>query len=381
MPPHAGKEKIMPRNGKKSLGIQATSELLESRVLVGSSLNIQRNVRVNALPPELADLYDRRKEKVIVTRIFYPFSKWGTYKVTLADGREVPFEGERIEEFPAGSAANTALTLRRLDNAQPVGVIGAVGGGNQGHGFTDDLRRQGLQFCLWPGEHTNFTLAVQKRGSGQTMLLCEKHPSALPEGVVEYLGQANPTLIALTGIRSDDLSLAEGIVRVFSKRQTIVAFSPHAELLGRTEERLRLLTLLNKISLLQLNRAEAALLLGVPDSSDPMVMVGHIAALGPERVVITLEGEGSVAAEAPVRGKSRIFRQGGFKVKEVKDTAGAGDVHLAALLYYFCLYRGRGIAFGKALALAAYVAAKKVGHLGPSAGVPSVKKCERQFHK
>ena len=49
--------------------------------------------------------------------------------------------------------------------------------------------------------------------------------------------------------------------------QTFVGFSPHGELIGQPDLRIRLLNLLSKVGLLQINRSEAAMLLNVSEKT------------------------------------------------------------------------------------------------------------------
>lgn len=359
-----------------------TDKVLKCQVLLVGGVNIQRNVEVEVSPQEFGEM----GEKVVVPQITCPLEDDGLYQITLPGGRQLELWGRRLEQFPAGGAANTAIALMKLGDRMVLpSIVAAVGGGNQGRALTTALVREGVELGLVRGAGTNFTMAVQgKNGSGRTVLLCEKNSYVPPAGLVKYLSQARPAAVGLISIRPDDFALADQIVATFGRRKTFIGINPHADLLNRQDLRERLLRLLVQVEYLQVNRREAALLLGKPIDNPVAAVVELAATTGAALVVITLDEQGVVAAKR-VRGKVLPpYFQLAYDTKAV-DTAGAGDVFFATLLYYLEFYRSRGgrsgVILERALDMAAFVAAKKVAHRGPTIGIPTNERREAHLWK
>ncbi len=130
--------------------------------------------------------------------------------------------------------------------------------------------------------------------------------------------------------------------------------------------------LLARTDVLVVNEHEAALLLGEPvgaDGVEPGEAAARLRDLGPDTVVVTLGGDGTVAVDAA--GTHRVAAP---RV-EVVDTTGAGDAFVGALAARLA----GGAAIGQALRTAVHVGALAVTRAGAQPSYPTAAEVEESL--
>lgn len=300
--------------------------------------------------------------------------------ITLATGHRFPDIplGHRVYEVTSGSSANLANALDLL-GCQDVGVVGAVGRGAGRQTLVMSLRAQGIK---------EFLLFRRKGGTARSLFLHE--PSGIatgfswkdqydlsPELLAQLKAQARPSVLACTGFLEYELPLVRALWEAQDPAggELVRILSPHVACFATPGARKQCLELAAMADLFQLNEYEIGKLLEyeedwILNSAKPDEVREIGKRVGSRVVCITRAGQGSVAYD---REHDLVIVQPAFPAEKVHNTVGAGDVHLASLMWYLWL-RGRHINLAAALELAGRICVTKITHQSdtprPWDGVP-----------
>lgn len=257
-------------------------------------------------------------------------------------------EIERISIIPAGSAGNTAITLRALEPSAGVALLYPSSGDHIDHFLKNLVSKMGVEVLGVPGDGVACIVinVISTRGSRRVYTTKGPRVSKLEIPDIDLMGS-----------------------RVLHLSGYIMELAPHTEILELIR-RIRAGTIVSidlfpRISEIPWNMAseiirEANIVFG---NMGELASIGggleeainRILGLGPEAVVAKM---GSRGARLYRRGESISCKQP--RVKAIY-TKGAGDVFNAAFLS--TIYRGGDIA--QALERACYVAAQHVTGSGP----------------
>lgn len=346
-----------------------TDGITRARVIIGCSANIEVTAEAHLLPEALpgCTLGEKNTVRNVTIHRAVAGGEEGTCdcEVVLADGRKFSLQLSHVRQGgAAGSSINIAFVLAQLGYSD-VGVIAPVGRGRHSNAIQLALRQRNVEHGLFSAEGTAFALSVQDPASGISTIFCEKPPYETTRALVEAFSQFSPQIFVATGVKPIDVSLIEAAFALMRSKCRV--FSPHVELIRDRNMRRRLICLVKQSYLVHMNEQEAALFLGKdPKDSLTEADLKAIADCGARISVVTLGAAGSFAIAA----HGEIFRCDGFPA-EVKATCGAGDTHLATLLYY--LWLGPVVrSFNEALAMASWVASRKMAHVGPWSGIPTL---------
>ncbi len=248
--------------------------------------------------------------------------------------------GGEFVTLPGGKGANQAVAAARACGRGGAGgkvrMIGAVG--------DDEFGRQMLSIV--GGEGVDVSSIRIRRGtasppSSPTGIAVITVASTGGENTIVVAGGANQTLTAAEVEQSASIIRGSRVMlmQLESPLEAVVAAAKIARNTGKDPDTAHTITILNAapartmprsltdaLDFLIVNRSEAAVLSGSPESSDPSTLMDAVLDLGPRGVVLTL---GSRGANARVRDD-----QGGrsgtkwfvpaFEVTAI-DTVGAGD--------------------------------------------------------
>jgi sugar/nucleoside kinase (ribokinase family) len=336
-------------------------------IFVGPSLNKEVSVRVSK---EFINETTKQfpviiyGEKNIVRRVEESSVEPGKqrYTIILNTGEKMEFIADNILQSVAGTAVNIAEVLSRAFQIRDVGIFGAIGDEQPGAFISNTLQRDGFELFLFRRDQTAFTLSLQDE-NGIATLFCEKPPYSIHEETVEEMSYIQPRILICSSIRPDDLDLVE---KLFSqpRKEVTKVFIPHLELLKRQDLRERVEKVIMAADIIQMNEMEAKILLGV--ESFEANMIGDFGKYQTSVFIVTLGINGSVTI---FKDGEKII-QSGFVVAEPKDTTGAGDVHMAAFLYFHVLRELRPPR-KICLKMASWVASCKVARQGPYCGLPA----------
>lgn len=352
----------------------------KTQVLVGASANIELSGSADV------NGHVKRGVKYTVTDLDEHTGKPGTqtFVIRLEDGHSVEVTMQTPEKLPAGGSINVAFVLQQL-GVNGLGVIAPMGIGNGQQYLLGSLLARGVEhFIVQSDGGTARTLTVRDSKTGQSTLFCHKPEYRLSDSSVEVLQGVKPKVLILTSVKPADIRLVESLFENNARDhgdgiiRHVNAFVPNMSLIRSTysseENRLRLRRLIENTSLMQINELEAGVLLGktFDNTEDDMYKLSD---LGATVTVVTLGEKGAVA----ISNDGTYIRQPAYQV-HVVDTSGAGDTHLATLMYCHVLRQPR-LSLEKSLMVAAWVASKKVTQIGPWSGVPKHEEIELFIHK
>ncbi|MDP3881235.1 MAG: carbohydrate kinase family protein [bacterium] len=174
------------------------------------------------------------------------------------------------------------------------------------------------------------------------------------------------------------LELVKEIVNHFHKSGSFIAMNPSSHYLKLGQKRLE--SILQKVSVLTLNRSEAALLVNGKGGDDRQ-MLKKIAKLSEAIVVITDGANGSCLSDGKL-----IYRAGIFPEKVLRDRTGAGDAFGSAVVAVIAKSKEHPDKISEntikqALRFASANATSVVEHIGSKAGILKEKdfEGERRF--
>ena len=330
--------------------------------LIGFSANVEL-VGQAELPHSLGGCVPREKNTVRGVQSLINESGQSVCDVVTESGGSLRLVFQNTSNrLPAGGSINVAFTLRNL-GVENIRVVAPFGRGRDGQFLFGSLQEREVFVTRLPAEGTALTVNVRD-GRGASTLFCEKPGYTLTQEAIKEIRQCRTRLAVATSVKPADLP---AVVALFEGDAAKKVFMPNATLLVDQKRRGQVLEIIRQSDLVQVNHREAGLLLGSPFHRRE---IGKIAELGAKMTVVTLGREGSIMMT-----QGEVVDTSVFPAIE-KDTSGAGDTHLAALLYYLWLDPKGGLSTRGALQMAGWMAAKKVEHEGPWSGTPSVEERE-----
>lgn len=334
--------------------------------LVGPSVNLE--FTVSAVLPD-SPLYIKG-EKNQASRVTPYTDRDGkpAFAVDTLSGESFCVVANESQTLPAGSSINIGVVMRKL-GAVAVTVFAPIGRGDGGRSVRRSMEEFGIKTAFFTGVNgTPRTLTVRDPNGLGSTLFCAKSGYSVDPEVVDRLKILTPQVLVFSSVKPSDLHLVEELYR--AHRMAPKVLIPHADLL-RVEYRSRLLALIRDADILQVNDIEAGLLLGLKFRTRHMK---KLAALGARLTVVTMGARGSVAKEI---GERRVIKTGAELVA-VEDSSGAGDTHLASLVYYRYLRQEGSLSTHDCLRMAGWIAGQKVRHIGSWQGIPSRDQCEEK---
>lgn len=373
--------------------------VLHSQVIAGFSLNVEEVIEGLGIPAP----FDVGRSKVTVAEVISPLGDKGFFTVRPLQGELERFWAQRLFRSYAGSSANIESVLRQLqrnlpaDRSQRASIVAAVGRGAQARSLVSELDEAGVQYALMPAEGTNVTLNLKVRSRAQQVMLCEKKRWLPPAGLVDLLRKAGPHVVVFTGVREQELAVVRDIFAAYRKKRAFRALGLHLDLLtsDRRDLKEHVRATIRDVELLALSQDEALALVAdthlfdehlfdPTNEDDVRKLVQAVAALGAKINSVTFAEHGAVV----MAGDTIIRRQGLRPPKAVRDTAGAGDAFLAALIYYYVLKKNHRdnkhvniSVLQRAIDRAQVVAVHKICHLGSASGIPSEDEVEKFLRK
>lgn len=300
------------------------------------------------------------------------------FTITLPpSGEQVRFNANIATPLTGGSSANIAHALFELGR-RDIGILSAVGDDFYGHHLIATLRDRGFQIAMLRREETAMSLIVREPDGVATLFAC-KPSYALDSTMTARLTRTlHPEILIASGVRWDDLPLVESLWQTANSRVRV--FSPHIDLVGGSEEgRQRCRELCSGADIVHLNAYEAAWLLQLrgsngriafpnDDATVKKIMEEQVAPLAKHIFCITLDEHGSITYD---KNRQRVVRQPIWERVEGGNQVGAGDIHLACLIYYLRL-RGKPIGLRATLEVASKVTTAKIRANDPRpwAGMP-----------
>lgn len=370
-------------------------------MLVGPSLNLETVARVTVeLFRQAIDQSDGLAvpdRKIPVEGLVISDAPGGgkEVQVTYKTGHTqvVPLGRTVSERVAAGSSANLATALAQM-GAQAIGIIGAVGKGGDSQTLVRSLERLGFtNMVLLRREGGTAESLFLKTPDGRTIAFSRKPHYDVADVLLDYFRlRTTARVIACTGFLPFELPLVETLLNTDKPPEARI-LSPHRGCFSTTGDRKKILDLAAHADFFHINAEEARELLclesGWEDAEDSEVI--QILRKIPSGIVcVTLDSKGSITYCKKANGH-RLIRQSGVAANKVNSPIGAGDVHLAALIWYLWL-RQRRIELEAALEAAAWIAARKLEFEGeaprPADGIPSseerkaiVHAAEERIHK
>lgn len=362
-------------------------EVVRSTVICAASANVEVSAQVSLEDFRAIQVQNphgiRRGAKNLVWSI-------GTYDapldhsggvgfvITLITGEQVRFVAKGSAPVAGGSSFNVANALLDFD-IKDVGIVSAVGDDTHGRHIIATLQERGLRrMTLFKREATASSLILREPDGTATLLAC-KPPYHPTDSELRLLHSACQTaVLVVTGVRSADLPLVEALWNTPSQPTRV--FSPHISLVsGSKEERARCLDFCRVADLVHMNDNEAAYLFQLQgedgrivlpenDTQVEQIMQELVAPLESRIFCITRGARGSITYDGK---RNRIIIQSAEDEVSAGNRVGAGDVHLAALVYYL-RRRGRTIGLRAALEVASKVTMAKIraDDQRPWAGIP-----------
>ena len=277
-------------------------------------------------------------------------------RVPQAPAAGETLHGRSIDHLPGGKGGNQAVGCARQGGA--VRMLGCVGADAHGTALRDALARDGIDTC---GVHVEAATPtgvalVMVEDSGQNRIVVipganaavQVDPAALRTqlGGAAFLVLQFETPLEQVGLAMDVAAQAgcKVLLNPSPMQALPEAFWP-------------------RIDTLVVNELEAQMLSGLPVTgiADATVAARALLSRGPVRVVVTLGGEGAVAADA-----DGCRHHPALRVKAV-DTTAAGDTFLGAL----AVSLARGEPFDAAVQLGIRAAALCIGRPGAQPSIPS----------
>jgi sugar/nucleoside kinase (ribokinase family) len=332
---------------------------------VGPSVNEEISF-VADLPRPDADGFDYRPgRKNVVRSIERSFSREDdeTYEITSEGGCKIVITAKTgtSRRFPAGSSINVAFALNFL-GISDTGVVAPVGTGKTGKFLERAMLERKLKLLLFERQGTALSLSIRDPSTGKSTVFCEKPPFTVGEEVLAHLRAFTPRVVFATSVKPMDLSIVSAMFEGIEIR----IFNPNPDLIRSEAHRRDLESLMARSNIVQMNDDEAGALLGGEfNVNNAHERIKEFESFGQKIIIVTLGEYGAVMLE---KGGTPVLRPV-FTI-EAKDQTGAGDIHLAAFVYYYCL-RGKKPPIDVCLQMAGWIAACKVATVGPWSGMPS----------
>lgn len=299
-------------------------------------------------------------------------------RVTLPSGEILEFSTTHGKSpVTGGSSANIAYVLRAFD-IRDVTIVSAVGEDWYGRHILGTLEQGGFRLLMLPRRSTSTSLVV--REPEITTLFACKPPYQLDDDTRRLMAEScNTQVLIASGVRAEDLDLVETLWERCAGRFRV--FSPHIDLLlsKNPDDQRRRRILCAGADIVHMNDYEAAALFGLVDQDRYLkfpqedeaarhVMESYAAPFGAKIFCVTRGARGSITYD---HSRRNIIIQPCPENIPNGNTVGAGDIHLASLIYYLRL-RGRTLELEGALDVAGRITAKKImaNNPLPWAGIP-----------
>lgn len=259
---------------------------------------------------------------------------------------------ESVHRVPAaGNAANNAVGSARLGLS--VALYTILGSDENGRAIAAELRRNRVatRYVFFDRRYaTNYHTVLNFRGERTILVHHEPRTYRLPK-------LASAFLVYLTSMGEGWERISRPLLQYVRRAGALLAFNPGTYQLR--SPRSLLSAILDRTGVLLVNREEAAHLLRTKVSTNPRLLLRHLAARGPKTVVITDGPKGAYALH-----DRDAWSMPPFPLRAVERT-GAGDAFstgfLAALSY------GAGVA--EALRWGTANAGSVIQHVGPQRGL------------
>lgn len=271
-----------------------------------------------------------------------------------------------IKMESGGGATNVGTGLTRL--GVRCGSVFKLTRDNIGTLIAQQLAKEGLDTTLAikqvEGDSAISVILVANDG-GRSILTYRGASGQLTSSEIDW-GKTKSRWFYISSL-GGQMELLEDLF-AFAKQNGInVAFNPGR---GELQHKVRLLKLLDKCSILFMNRLELSNLVEAPYESDKK-LIGEARNLKAELVVIT---EGNSGAR--VITKTQQIRADSFKVKSIDDT-GAGDAFSGAFLAGIVQEKSLDVCLKMGIANGASV----VGEIGAKAGLLNEKEMNKWLKK
>ena len=362
--------------------VLSSEEVLRRTVLAAPSLNLE--TRGTIASPEM-DRLIRETEGVIVRGQKNPVRELIIYdsaggqkiaEITLPSGRRLHVNLADTTEIAAGSSANIATALTSAFGIQDVAIVGAAGRGSGQGALTHSLASRGLaDLLLFKRDGGTARSLVLYEANGIATILSKKPGYTVSAKMLETVRQHTaPSILICTGFLEFELPLVRALFTAPGVAEARI-LSPHVGCCATPSGREQCLELAAQANLFQANAFELGRLLDQGDDwqfpTDSQVAQNTLKQVGSRIVCITLGSAGSVTYD---RESKQLLIQRAYDPNPINNVVGAGDVHLAALIWYLWLRRRR-IALGAALEVAARICAAKITYANadlprPVDGIP-----------
>lgn len=347
-----------------------SDQVLKKMVVVGPSLNLEIRALVS---PETVDRLLTESEGAVVRGqktpvhevVVFDAARGGkAADITFTTGRHHTLHlGGHVSEVAAGSAANIANALMEFGSGD-IGIIGAVGRGGGREGLLRSLGERGLTDCiLFRRTGGTARSLILYEPDGTATVLAKKPPYLVGTETLTTLREqlsANVEVVVCTGFLEYELPLVEAMLTAPAVRKARV-LAPHVGCFATEAGREYCLRLAAQADLFHANKFELGRLLGyednwtLPENDGEFIAMGQ--RVGSRIVCITLGAAGSIAYDQESR---TVIRQKSYSPKKISNVLGAGDVHVAGVIW--CLWqRGKRLSLTGALDVAARVCGAKIG--------------------
>jgi ribokinase len=281
--------------------------------------------------------------------------------------------GGEFATLPGGKGANQAVAAARA-GAQ-VSMIGAVGDDDYGRQLLGVVGAEGINISAIRRRSVEGTWGTP---TGIAVITVTPEQG---ENTIVVAGGANQTLSENEVLQSESL-IRDSCVLLMQLESPLVAVGIAAivakcpngtttTILNAAPAQALPAVLLEQIDYLVINRSEAAVLTGLPESVDPLALLDAAVSLGPRTVVLTLGSKGALARSQD-GADLRRWHVPAFDVSPV-DTVAAGDAFVGTFAAALAGGRGAGGSpFGPALTLASAAGALATTRRGAIPSLPTL---------
>ncbi|WP_158587642.1 carbohydrate kinase family protein [Neobacillus notoginsengisoli] len=281
-------------------------------------------------------------------------------KVDRIPSRGEKSRGEEIGRFPGGIIGNfcSAVANHGID----CGIVSVVGDDENGEISLSDYKSRGIDvsnIAVKKGGKTFYCIVFIDK-SGEKTLTAVVTPLISP--AVEDIDFAYLKQAKYVHMTSMDYTLSEHVVHnlITSGTKISIDYEAHAENGGFDNWK----TILKHVNTLFVNEGGMANLF--PDE-DVEAAATRLLGLGIEQVVLTCGAEGGI-----VFTEEKTVRFAAYKVREIKDTTGAGDCFNAA----FLSAQLKGKSLEEAVNYASASSAIAIQYVGARTGLPTEQQVE-----
>ncbi len=345
--------------------VRTSDTVLGKTALVAPSINLEFSAQVEhavieGIRGDTEGLVVPGQKTIVSELVFFDAKGGGKgASITLRSGHRFRVNLGTVTEITAGSAINVANAFVEL-RSEDVGIIGAVGRGSGGKGLVQSLEQRGLTDLLFfrRKEGTARTLFLREPDGRATAFSKKPRYEISPEMLRDLTEHANPRVLICTGFLPYELPIVEALWKAPIQEAKIL--SPHLACSNDPDALRRCWNLAASADLFQLNAMEFGRFMDWDGENtlpaDEQELITAFKRVGSRIVCITNAENGSVVYD---RDRNRLIRQSAFPIQTVVNSVGAGDVHLASMVYYLWL-RGRRVPLETAIEVSSRICAHKV---------------------